>query len=271
MSGLPWRSGGSAWEEGIEWARKIPDSECEGNQREQRFRAQVENYLTYADTVVISTYGWVEDWYYRPYNDGHDPRVKFRLVEELPPGKNIKYGKWCNTHQIVHLLQACEVVDTKYVLRTRTDEYYHNLAPMFEIFEKDTKKIVATNSNWSIAMPWFVDDKFYLTETRIMQRAYDQIMTMLENIGMVVLPHPYYDSGMYSVEYVTAWHLKKASEHFYPPEGEEGLLDRFQVVDIEEFEDCRIALREGETDLKGIMEKYPVRMDSKRLEGIRFS
>lgn len=262
LTGLPWRperkpfhpeSAERAWISATEWLKEPAVEEVGSSTREERMRSQIENYLLYSDNIIISTYDYIHPYYYLPYYNGYNEKVSIKIIEEPTVEEQILYDGWFYTHQVLHLLRASKDINTKYLLRSRFDEYYQDLTRMLDVFSEDTKKIIGSNTNWPVHMPTFMDDKFYLGETRILQRAYSTIMEMLEKREILPLGEPWGHSGLYSSEYVTTIHLKRASEFFYPKESDnEMMLDRFRLVDITEFKECKIAHRGGELDMSQI-------------------
>ena len=70
------------------------------------------------------------------------------ILAETPPQKNIiKYGKQYKTFhlQVFGIYYGLTQVKTRFVIRTRSDEFYKNLDPLLKKFEQDTGKVVCGN------------------------------------------------------------------------------------------------------------------------------
>lgn len=80
-------------------------------------------------------------------------------------------------YQIHSILNGLSAVETTYVIRTRSDEYYGNLEPMIDKFNKDVNKVVSGNvyfRKWQNSQ-FHIGDHLFVGRTDVIYSAYDRL------------------------------------------------------------------------------------------------
>jgi len=222
LTGYPWNpEENNQYTINRDWVSAFP---LDTTKREQLLQSRVENYLNFADSIIICKMENAHIDYFRPYHKESSGNSKVRLIEtELRTFPHI--GSWLFSHQVWNLYQLVNYVETPYIIRIRLDEYYSDLSTVIKVFLEDTKKIVYNNQNWSLHRKDFTDDKFYMCETRILKRA---VGILMEHINKGYIPY----SNPQSSEYCWGEELISASKHFYPGD-DTNILSRCRVVPME--------------------------------------
>ena len=80
--------------------------------------------------------------------------------------------------------QALEQVKTKYIVRTRGDEFYSHLEPLINVFKADDSKFVCGNifaRNWH-DIPYHIGDHLFICRTSIALAMYDNLRSMYDGL-----------------------------------------------------------------------------------------
>lgn len=161
-----------------------------------------------------------------------DARVKWVLYET--PEKPMHLGETSQDSSfykaingIYHGLEECQ---TPYVIKTRSDEHYHNLGPLIDLFLEDTKKMVCGNiffKPWD-NIPYHIGDHLYVAETLRLRKAFTRLHQTHNTQELA--PHEYDTENPLAAEQVLAYAFMR--ENGIEEANKEVFLEYFDVIDI---------------------------------------
>lgn len=121
----------------------------------------IENYKKYGK-VVVSTWSDMNEGLFTDLEKHDDIKV----VKQKLPNVDEVIGidkKSTFYYAISSIHNGLKEIDTEYVLKTRSDEYYYNLEPFLEHMEKD--KIICGNIFVRREVPYHFGDHIFLCKT----------------------------------------------------------------------------------------------------------
>jgi hypothetical protein len=161
-----------------------------------------------------------------------DARVKWVLYET--PEKPMHLGGTSQDSSfykaingIYHGLEECQ---TPYVIKTRSDEHYHNLGPLIDLFLEDTKKMVCGNiffKPWD-NIPYHIGDHLYVAETLRLRKAFTRLHQTHNTQELA--PDEYDTENPFAAEQVLAYAFMR--ENGIEEANKEVFLKYFDVIDI---------------------------------------
>ena len=123
-------------------------------------------------------------------------RVKI-VIDELPDTENV-----VNTsnryYQIISCLNGLKLVDTKYVIKVRTDEYFNNLSLLYDLCKKDPSKLITSTIFFrkTFSVPYHVSDHVICSKTKDLLNLYS---TCKDFSGKDVVAPPCPESFMFCI------------------------------------------------------------------------
>ena len=145
----------------------------------------IENYLRYAK-VVFSYWDEPQASYDNAGTFSQNLEIISKFGEKIQsfsnPLPDIKLTVGC-AHSSTFYYAICSMfnglkhIDTEYVIKTRSDEFYDDLTPFIEKFLEDEEKIVCGNIFVRNSIPYHFGDHIFVCKTEILLRA----TTMLKN------------------------------------------------------------------------------------------
>jgi hypothetical protein len=191
----------------------------------------IKNYHNFGEVIVATDRGPEADM----ARIAVDARVKWALYDDPPkpphlvgPLENSNFYRAING--IYHGLQKCE---TPYVIRTRSDECYHNLGPLLDLLLQDTKKMVCGNiffKPWN-KIPYHIGDHLYAAETLRLRKAFTRLHQTHNT--QEVAPDEYDTENPFAAEQVLAYSFMR--ENGIEEANKEVFLEYFDVIDINEL------------------------------------
>ena len=139
----------------------------------------LENYKNYGE-VVISCWS---DYFSKSWSSSEEAKL---YLDNL--GLNYSFEKTPSLSNVVgcdkestfyyalnSIYNGLKLVKTDYVIKTRSDEYYKDLAPFIKEFEKNDDKIVCGNIFVRNDMPWHFGDHIFVCKT-------EHVLNAIENL-----------------------------------------------------------------------------------------
>lgn len=118
----------------------------------------------------------------------HHPKISLHIEPALKDqglhDANIYNNANCY-RQFFLVRKALDQVDTEYVIKVRTDEYYTDLSPVMEKIVADENKLVTTNTYFRKPeiRPWHPSDHVFGCKTEHMKNVIDKCLEFCENGG----------------------------------------------------------------------------------------
>jgi hypothetical protein len=165
-------------------------------------------------------------------NDSSDILTDYNLDDvlcvrrPLPRNQDVIYAQGYGTfaYQVCGIYNGLSVTNTKYVIRTRSDEMFGNLQPLIEKFEQDTNKVVCGNiffKRW-ITYGFHHGDHLFVGRTNHLIEAYKKVVDgSLINIPPRTI-----------AEAITAFAILESVDK---PRTKEAFMEVFDVVDTNEL------------------------------------
>lgn len=188
----------------------------------------IKNYKNFGEVIVATDKGPDADL----ARVAVDAGVKWVLYDDpvkpphlVGPLENSNFYRAING--IYHGLQKCE---TPYVIRTRSDECYHNLGPLIDLFLEDTKKMVCGNiffKPWD-NIPYHIGDHLYAAETLRLRKAFTRLHQTHNTQELA--PDEYDTENPFAAEQVLAYSFMR--ENGIEEANKEVFLEYFDVIDI---------------------------------------
>ena len=151
----------------------------------------IDEYCKFANNIIISTWNLTPDVLETLQNrfnhiknlkiSSHTQPDYIKLINE-----NKLFGVTIGTTwywQILGVKNGVEECDTKYIIRTRSDEYFKNLQPLIDKFLDNEKKFTCGNI-WfkpKSFMPLHIGDHLYISKTKILKKSVDFIIDVMHN------------------------------------------------------------------------------------------
>ncbi len=136
---------------------------------EETFLQEIEYYKTLGRVIICTWKGQDVSLL--------DGVTGISVIERDEPTQR-RYKQPTFDHQAWSLFYGLEIVGTPYVIRTRTDERWGNLAPLLERFEQDREKIVCGNiffKTWR-ERPFHFGDHLFVGRTDRLLAAYRDLL-----------------------------------------------------------------------------------------------
>ncbi len=174
------------------------------------------NYLTYYKSlghVVISYWATDDESILSSYDINDCTLVKQEIPENRYPYKTF-------TLQAIGILGGLKACQTEYVIRTRSDEFWGNLAPLIDKFEKARHKIICGNiffKKWD-NIEGHIGDHLFIGDTKLLTSTYEQICNSPKTFDNARCP-----------EVVAAWAMLNSVKLNYT---KEDFIKLFDVIDI---------------------------------------
>ena len=192
--------------------------------------SNISEYLKFGN-VLIST--WMEEETPLPKLDipiGKEKNVK--LVSQKLPPKNEWDARWQGAKQDSTFpwawqstMAGLQTIETKYTIKTRSDEKFVNLQPMIDLHKK-TDKLIWGNiwaKIWD-KQPHHIGDHIFMDKT---ERLLDTYRKIYESIDLNV--------GAYSAEAVLS--ISYMRNLGLNPDSKEDAMSVYEIMDIDEFDD----------------------------------
>ena len=139
----------------------------------------LENYLNYGD-VVVSTWNGYEDDILEIIGQFENCKL---ISEETPSRENIVGALKDSTfyYALKGMYYGLKHVETEYVIKTRSDEFYGNLGPFVEEFLKNDDKLVCGNIFVRSDVPYHFGDHVFICKTKDVLSAIDNLLKSYES------------------------------------------------------------------------------------------
>lgn len=151
----------------------------------------IDDYYKFTKNIIISTWNLNDD-------DISKIKQRFNYVDNLKVTSHTQpdYIKLINDNklfgvasgttwywQILGIYNGLNSCDTKYIIRTRSDEYFKNLQPLIDRFFNNGKRFTCGNiwfkPKWF--MPLHIGDHLYISNTDILKKSVDFIISVMHN------------------------------------------------------------------------------------------
>lgn len=137
---------------------------------------QLEYYRSVADIVFSCWDG--DDESLREQINGYGLPI---VVNPLPSREFFKVGSLY--HQVCTTHAGVVLSNTPFIIKTRCDEYFSNLAPIMEFIRKNPNKIIAASAHFAKtkSLPYHAGDHLFACKTQTAVEAFGMLKTLLEN------------------------------------------------------------------------------------------
>ena len=142
----------------------------------------IENYKKYCKQIVFHT--WKDELECIDLLIPVDNNIKV-IIEDLPR-RNYKHEMFLRYktlwHQVNGIDRGAANCDTKYLIRTRSDERYTKLLPLIEKFSKNTDGVVSSNVVWRHEIwKYHMGDHLFMAKTELIQEVYKKFLQFSNN------------------------------------------------------------------------------------------
>jgi hypothetical protein len=194
------------------------------------------NNLEYYNTlgkVIVSSWDWCD----QSIIQSHEDKNNFEKILSKQPDKDIQgldkifHHKSSFIYQIYSIYHGLMKCTTKYIIKTRSDEFYSNLNPLIEIFLKDDRKFVSSNFTWAFGDHGHIGDHLYIWRTELLREVFSIIFNKIKSIPPI---QPEHCAPSIPPECTLSYHIMKISKKEFP-ELENKILDRFDLINVNEL------------------------------------
>ena len=143
------------------------------------------NYQNYCEVIVscwndVYSDTWANSEEVEKFLNTLDINYSFEKTPDIT--KTIGCNKKSTFYYALNsMYNGLKLVESEYVIKTRSDEYYKNLKPFIDEFEKDDNKIVCGNIFARRDMPWHIGDHIIICKTVDLLKAVENLINHYNN------------------------------------------------------------------------------------------
>lgn len=152
----------------------------------------IEDYSKFSKNIIISTWN-LDNTSIESIKKRFNYVDNLKVISHSQPdyikmiSENKLFGVTIGTTwywQVMGIYNGVVECDTKYIIRTRSDEYFKNLQPLIDKFFNNNQKFTCGNiwfkPKWF--MPLHIGDHLYISKTEILKKSIDFILKVMHNV-----------------------------------------------------------------------------------------
>tara|TARA_Y100001938_G_scaffold149160_2_gene235081 strand:- start:49 stop:864 length:816 start_codon:yes stop_codon:yes gene_type:complete len=137
----------------------------------------IDNYKKYCKQIIFHT--WKDDFQVLDRFIPADDNIKV-VIEDVPERsyKHEMFYRYATLwYQVNGIFKGATNCDTKYLIRTRSDERYTTLLPLIEKFSQDVDGVVSSNIVWRHDIwKYHMGDHLFMGKTQLIKQVYEKFV-----------------------------------------------------------------------------------------------
>lgn len=132
-------------------------------------------------------------------------------------------------YAISSIYHGLKDIDTKYVIKTRSDEHYNNLDCFIDEFMADDNKIVCGNIFVRSNIPFHFGDHIFVCKTQDLLRAVEDLILAYKGIKQI---QPWMQQSNHSAETILCCSILNQKKQLHNKNPRQIFLDNISIIDV---------------------------------------